>query len=72
MGRFRPEKVIRPARLSLLVAAYGSVLVAAPEEAPTIKVNVRLVRMLVTVKDASGPTGRFTQTIEISRFTTME
>jgi Ca-activated chloride channel homolog len=50
MGRVRPEKVIRPAAC-LFVAALG-LYAQAPE--PTIKVNVRLVRMLVTVKDAAG------------------
>jgi Ca-activated chloride channel homolog len=50
MGRVRPEKVIRPV-VCFLIAALG--LSAQPPE-PVIKVNVRLVRMLVTVKDASG------------------
>jgi Ca-activated chloride channel family protein len=50
MGRFRPQKVIRAA-VCILVAAAG-LCAQAPE--PTIKVNVRLVRMLVTVKDAAG------------------
>jgi Ca-activated chloride channel family protein len=62
MGRVRPEKVIRPA-VCFLVAAFG--LCAQPPAAagqpgaagqndPVIRVNVRLVRMLVTVKDAAG------------------
>ncbi len=50
MGRFRPEKVIRPF-VCLMVAAIG-LCAQAPEG--TIRVNVRLVRMLVTVKDAAG------------------
>jgi Ca-activated chloride channel homolog len=50
MGRFRPEKVIRGV-FGLLIAALA--LCAQPPE-PVIKVNVRLVRMLVTVKDAAG------------------
>src|SRR5580692_897514 len=62
MGRFRPEKVIRPAAC-FLITALG--LCAQPPAAPgspgaagqsdtVIKVNVRLVRMLVSVKDAAG------------------
>jgi Ca-activated chloride channel homolog len=49
VGRYRPEKVIRPL-VGLLFAALG--LAAQPE--PVIRVNVRLVHMLVTVKDAAG------------------
>jgi Ca-activated chloride channel family protein len=52
MGRIRPEKVIRPA-VCLFLAALCLALPAQPQD-PVIKVNVRLVRMLVTVKDASG------------------
>jgi Ca-activated chloride channel family protein len=52
MGRIRPEKVIRPAVCSFL-AGLCLTLPARPQD-PVIKVNVRLVRMLVTVKDASG------------------
>ena len=58
MGRIRPEKVIRTAVCSLLTAlclctpANPQVRNQQPE--PVIKVNVRLVRMLVTVKDAAG------------------
>jgi Ca-activated chloride channel family protein len=57
MGRFRPEKVIRAAAC-FLITALG--LCAQPPSAgpasndTVIKVNVRLVRMLVTVKDAAG------------------
>ncbi len=62
MGRIGPEKVIRPA-VFLLIAAFGPwvQLPLSAGQAPTvpradtvIKVNVRLVRMLVTVKDAAG------------------
>jgi Ca-activated chloride channel homolog len=62
MGRVRPEKVIRPA-VGLFVAVAG--LLAQPpafagqsgapiQSDSVIKVNVRLVRMLVTVRDAAG------------------
>jgi Ca-activated chloride channel homolog len=50
MGRVRPEKVIRRAAC-FFVAALG---LCAQPPGPVIKVNVRLVRMLVTVKDAAG------------------
>ena len=53
MGRVRPEKVIRRGRLFF----HGGALSAPRRRAhrtPVIKVNVRLVRMLVTVKDAAG------------------
>jgi Ca-activated chloride channel family protein len=68
MGRIRPEKVtlretvIRPA-VGLFVAVVGLFaqppsaavqLGAAGQSDSVIKVNVRLVRMLVTVKDAAG------------------
>jgi Ca-activated chloride channel family protein len=60
MGRVRPEKVIRPA-VCILIAALGlsaqpagSVQPAPSPSDTVIKVNVRLVRMLVTVKDAAG------------------
>jgi Ca-activated chloride channel homolog len=64
MGRVRPEKVIRPAFVSFL-AAFCVCSSAGPQTAPkqpgpagqgdpVIRVNVRLVRMLVTVKDAAG------------------
>jgi Ca-activated chloride channel family protein len=46
----RPEKVIRPA-LCLFLAALA---VRAQPEQPVIKVDVRLVRMLVSVKDGAG------------------
>jgi Ca-activated chloride channel homolog len=52
MGRVRPEKVIRPA-VCFLLAALGWCALARAQD-PVIKVNVRLVRMLVTVKDAAG------------------
>jgi Ca-activated chloride channel family protein len=52
MGRVRPEKVIRPAVCSIL-AALCLCAPAKPQD-PVIKVNVRLVRMLVSVKDAAG------------------
>jgi Ca-activated chloride channel family protein len=56
MGRLRPQKVIRPAAW-LFITALG--LCAPPfanagQNDSVIKVNVRLVRMLVTVKDAAG------------------
>jgi Ca-activated chloride channel family protein len=52
MGPVRPEKVIRPAVCSFLAA----LLLCAPAipQDTVIKVNVRLVRMLVTVKDGAG------------------
>jgi Ca-activated chloride channel homolog len=52
MGRVGPQKVIRPAFCFFLAALglYGQ----APAQDPVIKVNVRLVRMLVSVKDATG------------------
>jgi Ca-activated chloride channel family protein len=56
MGRVRPEKVIRPA-VCFLMAALGLHAqpgAAAGQPDTVIKVNVRLVRMLVTVKDAAG------------------
>ena len=45
--------MIRPA-VSSLFTALCLCLPACPQESPVIKVNVRLVRMLVTVKDGSG------------------
>jgi Ca-activated chloride channel homolog len=64
MGRVRPEKVIRPAVCSLLAAlclAASAHPQGFPRTQPPIKtddgvirVNVRLVRMLVSVKDAAG------------------
>jgi Ca-activated chloride channel homolog len=64
MGRVRPEevtlreKVIRPAIGSFLAALCFGVPAwtqgPARQDDTTIKVNVRLVRMLVTVKDAAG------------------
>jgi Ca-activated chloride channel family protein len=50
MGRVPSEKVIRPA-LCLFLAALA---VRAQPEQPVIKVDVRLVRMLVSVKDGAG------------------
>ena len=52
MGRERPQKVIRPA-VCVFVAALGLCALAGAQD-PVIRVNVRLVRMLVTVKDAAG------------------
>ncbi len=52
MGRIRPEKVIRPAVRSFLAALC--LCAPAQSQEPVIKVNVRLVHMLVTVKDAAG------------------
>ena len=52
MGRIRPEKVIRPAACCFLAALC--LCTPARSQDPVIKVNVRLVRMLVTVKDAVG------------------
>jgi Ca-activated chloride channel family protein len=52
MGRVRPEKVIRPAVCSFLAVLCLCALAQSQE--PVIKVNVRLVHMLVTVKDAAG------------------
>jgi Ca-activated chloride channel family protein len=58
VGRIRPEKVIRPVACSLLTALClcAPVRAQGPARAgdTVIKVNVRLVRMLVTVKDAAG------------------
>src|ERR1700722_10096835 len=58
MGRIRPEKVIRSAVCSFLAALYlctpAHTQGPARQDDTTIKVNVRLVRMLVTVKDAAG------------------
>jgi len=51
MGRVRPEKVI--ARTICALAALALTL-PAQAQGPVIRVNVRLVRMLVTVKDANG------------------
>ena len=52
MGRIRPEEVILRAALLSIV---GMCLAASAQSQDTvIKVNVRLVRTLVTVKDASG------------------
>jgi Ca-activated chloride channel family protein len=50
MGRIRPEKVIRRATW-LAIFAFS---LAAPAQDSVIRVNVRLVRMLTTVKDANG------------------
>jgi Ca-activated chloride channel family protein len=51
MGRVRPEKVIRASFCCFLAACLSA---PATAQDPVIKVNVRLVRMLVTVKDAAG------------------
>ena len=61
MGRVRPEKVIRPA-VCFFMATLGLQAQPPPgagqpaggQPDTVIKVNVRLVRMLVTVKDAAG------------------
>ena len=60
MGRVRPEKVIRPAVCFLMAALGLHAQQAAPAQPAAggqsdtvIKVNVRLVRMLVTVKDVA-------------------
>lgn len=52
MGRVRPEKVIRPV-VWLLTSAVCTAPLARPQDT-VIHVDVRLVRMLVTVKDANG------------------
>jgi Ca-activated chloride channel family protein len=55
VGRFRPEKVIRPAAVFFFAIAGLCAQAPAPAGGDSvIRVNVRLVRMLVTVKDASG------------------
>jgi Ca-activated chloride channel homolog len=51
MGRIRSEKVIRASLCCLLTACLSA---PARAQDPVIKVNVRLVRMLVSVKDAAG------------------
>jgi Ca-activated chloride channel family protein len=53
MGRIRPAKVIRLAHLIALSLPFVA-LPALSQQEPVIRVNVRLVRALVTVKDASG------------------
>ena len=53
MGRFRPEKVIRTATC-FFITALGLCAQPPGSSDTVIKVNVRLVRMLVTVKDAAG------------------
>ena len=56
MGRVPPKEVIRPA-VCFLIAAIGlwaQQPASAGKNDGVIRVNVRLVRMLVTVKDASG------------------
>ena len=52
MGRIRPEPV-KFTRWVVLICALGLIPVAAPQDT-VIRVNVRLVRMLVTVKNAAG------------------
>jgi Ca-activated chloride channel family protein len=52
MGRFRPEQVNRRAALALISACGLAAPVLA--QPPSFRTNVRLVRMLVTVKDANG------------------
>lgn len=53
MGRVRAQKVIRRA-VCFLVSAVSLSAPGWPQESPTIRVNVRLVRLLATVKDANG------------------
>jgi len=52
VGRFRPRKVIR--RIALVLTLALALTVPSSPQDPVIRVNVRLVRMLVTVKDANG------------------
>jgi Ca-activated chloride channel homolog len=52
VGRISPQKVIRRA-VGFLVASLFMAAPAQPQDS-VIRVNVRLVRMLVTVKDANG------------------
>jgi Ca-activated chloride channel family protein len=52
VGRFRPSKVIRP--FALLLAGALCLLVPARSQDPVIRVNVRLVRLLATVKNTAG------------------
>ena len=53
MGRVRPEKVIRRAAC-FLVSAVCLSAPGWPQSSTTFSVNVRLVRLLATVKDANG------------------
>jgi Ca-activated chloride channel homolog len=53
VGRVRAQKVIRRA-VCFLVSAVSLSAPGWPQESPTIRVNVRLVRLLATVKDANG------------------
>jgi Ca-activated chloride channel homolog len=53
VGRIGPQKVIRQA-VGLLLAALLAAVPAYSQPDTVIRVNVRLVRMLVTVKDANG------------------
>jgi len=52
MGRVCPQKVI--SRSIRVFLALALALPIAAQQPPTIRVNVRLVRALVTVKDANG------------------
>ncbi|MGD0302276.1 MAG: VWA domain-containing protein [Bryobacteraceae bacterium] len=54
MGRIRPQKVIRRAACFLVFAVCLSAPGWAQDPPTTFKVNVRLVRLLATVKDANG------------------
>jgi Ca-activated chloride channel homolog len=61
MGRIRPYQVIRSQVIRTFPLLFAAALTVAAQAPPVplpsdtvIKVNVRLVRMLVTVKDASG------------------
>jgi len=67
MGRVRPEKVIRPVVCFFMAAL--SLCAPARSQDPVIKVNVRLVRMLVTVKD---PAGQLVGSLNKSDFTVFD
>jgi Ca-activated chloride channel homolog len=54
MGRHGPEKVIRPVAAFFFAVLGLCAQSSAPGGDAVIRVNVRLVRMLVSVKDASG------------------
>jgi Ca-activated chloride channel family protein len=54
MGRVRPQEVIRRVACFLVFAVCLSAPGLAQDPTTTFKVNVRLVRLLATVKDANG------------------
>src|SRR5271170_251623 len=59
MGRIRPFKVTRPGKLIRRAACcvLSAICLSAtgwPQDTTTFKVNVRLVRLLASVKDANG------------------